>query len=296
MDNASLKQVVCFGEILWDVLPGGAKPGGAPMNVAYHLKKLGLQPTIITRVGEDEYGTRLIELMRQHGIATTYFQTDPVHSTGMVYAEPNENHEVTYDIVYPAAWDFITKDEATEHALQSADYFIYGSLITRGEQSKSTLFQLLELAKTKVLDINLRPPFFNQTLIEQLMQQVDILKLNESELALIAGWYNDAADIKEQLRFLQDKFQVPTVIVTRGGDGAILNLNGALYEHPGYKVQVADTVGSGDAFLAGMLYKLSQNTPPQQALNFASAIGALVASYSGAWPDYKVEEITALMR
>ena len=99
--------VVCFGEILWDILPTGAKPGGAPMNVAYHLKKLGIDPLLIARVGLDDYGRRLIDLLGNAGIDTDYSQMDTTKETGIVYAKPNEFDEVVYDIVYPVAWDFM---------------------------------------------------------------------------------------------------------------------------------------------------------------------------------------------
>ena len=105
------KAVVCFGEILWDVLPSGAKPGGAPMNVAYHLKKLGVDPLLITRVGLDDYGRKLIDLLGNAGIDTDFCQIDGTRETGVVYAKPNEFNEVVYDIVYPVAWDFIESED-----------------------------------------------------------------------------------------------------------------------------------------------------------------------------------------
>src|SRR3982751_1498821 len=107
MEPSSQLQVVCFGEVLWDILPQGALPGGAPMNVAYHLKKLGNNPALITNIGLDDYGKKLVGLLEASGVSTEYFHIDYNHSTGLVYAKPNEHNEVTYDIVYPVAWDFI---------------------------------------------------------------------------------------------------------------------------------------------------------------------------------------------
>src|SRR5579875_669153 len=172
-------QVVCFGEILWDILPTGAKPGGAPMNVAYHLRQLGYQPALITRIGNDDYGGQLLTLLTQYGVDTAYIQTDKHHNTGLVYAQPGAQHEMTYDIVYPAAWDYIQWHQTLELLVQQAAYFVYGSLVTRNGTSKNTLFRLLEMAPKRVLDINLRTPFYSQAIVEQLLQRVDILKLNE---------------------------------------------------------------------------------------------------------------------
>jgi fructokinase len=119
--------------------------------------------------------------------------------------------------------------------------------------------------------------------------------LNESELSLLAEWYGDYSTMVEQIKIVQDELDIPFVIVTRGEHGAMINAQGSIYEHPGYKVLVADTVGSGDAFLAGFLYQTLEGAPVQQALNFACACGALVASYAGACPNYQVSEIKQFM-
>src|SRR2546423_1983690 len=112
MESLSQHQVVCFGEVLWDIVPSGALPGGAPMNVAYHLKKLGTNPALITKIGLDNYGEKLVNILAASGVTTEYFYVDYERPTGLVYANVNDHHEVIYDIVYPSAWDFIEwKDE-----------------------------------------------------------------------------------------------------------------------------------------------------------------------------------------
>jgi len=107
MKQSSQAEVVCFGEVLWDILPSGPLPGGAPMNVAYHLKKLGTAAALISRVGVDNYGKDLIKIFSLQGLSTEYVDVDYEHETGLVYANPNEHNEVVYDIVFPSAWDFI---------------------------------------------------------------------------------------------------------------------------------------------------------------------------------------------
>ncbi len=287
-------QVVCYGEILWDVLPSGELPGGAPMNVFYHLNKLGLMSALITRIGKDERGEKLKALLNQHSITTNYVQEDEQQPTSIVQATIKENNEVVYDIVYPTAWDFIHWEDRFSGLIAQAPFFVFGSLSARSEISRNTLFRLLEGANTKVLDINLRPPHYNPSTIEALLQQAAILKLNENELPLLAGWYHKTEREREQAQVLQDRFQIPAIIVTKGGAGALLNKEGKFYEHGGYKVKVADTVGSGDAFLAGFLAKTAAGATTDEALAFANAMGAFMATQKGACPQYDLSSVQAL--
>ena len=126
-----------------------------------------------------------------------------------------------------------------------------------------------------------------------MLHSADILKLNEHELPLIAGWFGATEGDETQVRFLQDRFSIDTLIVTRGGDGAIVLSNDTLYRHPGYPVTVADTVGSGDAFLAGFLAKTNEGKPIPERLQFANALGAFIASKEGACPVYRVEDVAS---
>ena len=288
------KKIVCFGEILWDLLPTGAVPGGAPMNVAYHIRKLGLNPDIVTRVGIDDAGKNLIDLLSKSGVSTEHIQLDYDIPTGIVNATANEHGEMSYDIVAPAAWDFIVLDDGTVQLVKDAGHFIFGSLVNRNAVSRNTLFALLEIADQKVLDINLRPPHFNRRLVEDLLNRADIVKMNISELELITGWFATYKNIRERIGIIQEKFQIPCIIITMGGDGAMLNMDGKIYKHPGYVVNVADTIGSGDAFLAAFLFKQLNHYGPKESLEFASALGALVASKTGGWPDYEVSDIQRL--
>jgi fructokinase len=277
------------------VLPSGEKPGGAPMNVAYHLQKLGMNPAVISKIGDDERGRRLMNLLTNQQVCVDYIQKDEEHATGIVNATIQPNNEVTYEIIHPVAWDFIEHEERLAGLIQQAHFFVFGSLITRHQKSRETLFQLLELAKNKVLDINLRPPHFNQNTVETLMQKSTILKLNEHELPLISGWYKDLKEEVEQVQLLQDRFKLDTIVVTKGGEGALLNLAGKIYNHPGYKVTVADTVGSGDAFLAGFLSKTATGASPEDTLQFANGMGAFMASQSGACPPYELLQVQHLI-
>jgi fructokinase len=288
--------VACIGEILWDLLPSGAKPGGAPMNVAYHLKKLGMQPAMISRIGKDEWGKKMLGILNDNGLTTDYIQLDQDHPTGIVNATVGENNEVSYEIVHPVAWDFIEAEERVFGIVKNAEYFIYGSLAARDEVSKKTIFALIESASCKVLDINFRPPHFSQAVAKHLLNTADILKLNEHELPLIAGWCSKFQDMDDQVRCIQDHFSIPEIIVTCGSMGAMICHQGKIVKHGGYKVKVADTVGSGDAFLAGYISQRKKAADAQTRLEFANAMGAFIASKNGACPQYEVREVYELMR
>jgi fructokinase len=287
--------VICYGEILWDLLPTGEVPGGAPMNVAYHLNKLGHPPAVITRIGRDERGNKLVQLLEGKNISTSFVQLDKLLPTGIVYATPNEHHEMEYDIVAPVAWDVIEWNDELPGLFNDQNYFVYGSLIARNLTSRDTLFRLLEIASNKILDINLRPPHYDNKLLQDLLLKANIAKLNFAELNIISSWFGEYSSTEDKMNILMDKFQLGTVIVTKGGDGAMININGKVYSHPGFKVVVQDTVGSGDSFLAAIISGLIEKRAPSEILEFACAVGALVTSKKGGWPDYELEDIQALI-
>jgi fructokinase len=295
LENLSNHNVVCFGEVLWDLLPDKSLPGGAPMNVAYHLKKLGSNPALITRIGLDDYGKKLVDILSKSGLSMEFFQMDYDHSTGLVHARPNEYHEVIYDIVLPSAWDFIEWNDAISDVVKQAEFFVYGSLTSRSKASRETLYQLLDVARKKVLDINLRPPHYNRSGVEYLLSKTDILKVNKAELELVTGWFSQFESTEDRIKILQDQFNITTIIVTMGGDGSMVNDNGHIHYNTGYKVVVADTIGSGDAYLAGFLHQRLNATSVGDSLSFASGLGALIATYPGACPNYETAEVNALI-
>jgi fructokinase len=285
------RTIVCFGEVLWDILPSGPRPGGAPMNVAYHLHKQGVNTRLITKIGNDEQGRELRGVFSDRGLCTDFFQVDNVYETGKVYAQPNEFNEVLYDIVYPAAWDFIELEEQAKKIVSESTYFVYGSLAARNKVSRNTLYDLLEFAKNRVLDINLRAPHFDKDTITYLLNKAHAAKLNIAELELITDWYGSAKTTVDGMQLLQDEFNIESVIVTRGAEGAMINYKGQLFEHSGYEVAVEDTIGSGDAFLAAFLGSLDSDDNINKALFNASRLGAYIATRSGACPDYTINDV-----
>jgi fructokinase len=287
--------IVCFGEILWDFLPKGKLAGGAPVNVAYHLKMLGKNPAIISRIGSDNSGKELIQLLKIKDIETGFIQTDEVIETGKVLVKIKENNEAAYEIVKPVAWDFIELCEEIISVVKAGKYFVFGSLITRSKKSRDTLFSCLDLAQKKVFDVNLRPPYFDKKILKELLERSDVLKLNAAELQLISGWYNKYKNDEDKIKWLKERFQIETIIVTKGHAGAVLYINNLFYYHNGYSVSVADTVGSGDAFLAAIISKLIDKVSAAEALDSANALGAFVASCPGGCPEYEMKNVISLI-
>lgn len=287
--------IVCFGEVLWDMLPSGKVAGGAPMNVAYHANQLGIPAQIISKIGKDDLGKNLIEFLNQKGVDTKLVQIDYTFPTGTVNVALDANGSPSYEIIEPVAWDYIHADTANKTAVKTAEAFVFGSLSARNETSRNTLFELLNLAKLKVFDVNLRPLFYTKALLVQLFNQADIVKMNDEELEIIGKWLeindtevNTAIQIKNHFRWQQ-------LIVTRGAKGAWLFNKDGIISSPGITIQVQDTIGSGDSFLAAFLSKYLQKEVPEKCLQFASATGAYVATKKGGTPEFSDTQIWELI-
>jgi fructokinase len=150
----------------------------------------------------------------------------------------------------------------------------------------------LDHANFKVFDVNLRAPFYSFELLAELMLKANFVKFNDDELDLIAKNLNSGhASIEDNVQFMAQKFDISHICVTRGGEGAILYIDGQFYFNSGYPIVVKDTVGAGDSFLAALVYKITHKTHPQDALDFACAVGALVAGSEGANPKLLESDI-----
>ncbi|WP_400191327.1 carbohydrate kinase [Hymenobacter sp. B81] len=288
--------IVCYGEMLWDLLPSGPSPGGAPLNVALHLLQQGLQPQLVSRVGDDGPGRELRRFAGQQGLDLGFVQPDAAQPTGTVRVQVGNWQEVGYDIVAPVAWDFIEYTEELGSLAAAADVLVYGSLAARSEGSFATLQRLLPLSRLPVLDVNLRPPHYARERLEWLLQRARVVKLNHHELREISDWYAPGLDEAAGMRNLLARFGWQLLVVTRGEHGAAaLTDDGLLVEQAGFPVVVQDTIGSGDAFLATLLRHWLQAADVQEALRRACAVGALVATYHGATPPITQAEVDRML-
>jgi fructokinase len=291
------KSVICFGEVLWDILPTGQQPGGAPFNVAVHLHQLGQPVELISRVGDDELGRELLAFIESKGLSTAHVQQGHTHLTGVVKANVDDANEVVYKIVQPVAWDYIQYEPALAELVAQADVLVYGSLVARQAGSRETLYRLLENAQFRVFDVNLRPPHYTKEITKYLLDKSHLVKMNHHELAEIMEWFGRGPvhDRAEAMQWLAERYQLQAVCVTCGADGAMLWTGGRLYRAPGLPVQVRDTIGSGDAFLAALLKGWLAAEEPEAMLRFACAAGALVATHQGATPTITATDVAELL-
>ena len=288
------RKIICFGEMLWDVFPDGEVAGGAPMNVALNLKHLGMDVEMISRLGKDEHGQKLKEFVKEYGLPLAQIQEDEVHTTGKVIVNNLDKENIKYEIIEPAAWDFITLTDENLGLVQEAKALIFGSLGVRNEESWKTLYHLVHQPLLTVFDINLRAPYIDFYKIDSLLGYTDILKINEDELEILADFFElkRGGDLAEKLcRSLEEEYPIETICITLGSQGAMMYQNGQFTRHQGYKVEVQDTVGAGDAFLSGFVKMYLEGKKPQEILDFACKLGAYVATQKGGTPMYSLEEV-----
>jgi fructokinase len=288
------KRVLCFGEVLWDTFPEGKKPGGAPMNVALHLRQQGIDARMASRIGQDKAGRELKDFLQTNNLYSELIQTDERLPTCEVTVQLDGQQQATYTIPYPVSWDNIQPEASLLEAAQASDVIVFGSLACRHQPSRETLIELLRNGALKVFDVNIRPPHFNMDHLKVLGGMAHILKMNAEELDMLAGTELAHLSQKEKITFIADYMGCPTICITRGDRGAMVLMNGHFYEHPGYKVDVIDTVGAGDAFLATFIAGFLKDERPEKLLQNACAIGAFVAGSRGANPTYDSQKISII--
>jgi fructokinase len=291
-----MAQITCFGEVLMDVFPTHKKIGGAPLNVAVRLQSFGNAIAMISSVGADKKGNKIVDFIQKNNLNSEGLQVDEQLKTGNVKVSLNSKGSATYDIKFPRAWDQIQLTEKAKNITKEADAFVFGSLVARNEVSRNTLYELLKIANYKIFDVNLRPPYYTIEILSYLMNQANFIKFNDEEIFEIAKDLNfESTSLEENIQFIAATTQTKSICVTKGKHGAILYYHDAFYYNKGYHIKVVDTVGAGDSFLASLITKLLKKESPQKALDFACAVGALVAGSEGANPAIKVEDVNKFL-
>ncbi len=287
-DASTENQVVCFGEILWDMLPEGRQLGGAPLNVCYHLRQQGINSTIITQTGDDQPGRDIRKLLQQKGIDQQYCLLSAHYPTSTVDVLVDADQHISYTIREQVAWDYIIVNADLERCVAESSMLVFGSLIARNPVSRNTLLKLIQKSAFRVFDINLRKPHYDREIIFELLQKTNLLKLNGEELSIITGWLPDRnLSENDPIQQLFETFpSVKEIIVTQGAAGAVYYSHHHTQKVQGVKVRVKDTVGSGDAFLAGFLTARIRGSALSEALEHAVLLSAFVAAHAGACPEY----------
>lgn len=291
-----MSDVVCFGEVLWDLLPHGRFLGGAPLNVAYHLRRLGRAPLLVSAVGSGELGTEALARIERAGLTTRAITRHATLPTGSVEVGLDALGQASYEIHRPVAWDEIaTQPGETE---RDSAAFVFGSLALRGAPNRKTLRAWLQAtAGPKVCDLNLRPPFDAIGELEEFIRGCTLLKVNGDEARTLAPHDLKAAGVEAQAAHLAAKYACEMVCVTLGAEGALLWRGGKAYRASSPTVKVRDTIGAGDSFTAALLDGiLRAETKPdwEMLLARACALGAFVASRDGAQPEYAPADVPGL--
>lgn len=288
------KIVLSFGEVLWDLLPGGEVLGGAPFNFAYRVHSLKYPSMMISRLGNDDYGERAWDKILHLGMDTQFVQRDDRKPTGTVNITLGANNEPDYFIVPDVAYDDIEcTDEMLEWAAK-ADCICFGTLAQRTEKSRKTLLQILRNSPdaVKLLDINLRKNCHTPEIIAQSLEQADLLKLNQDEARYLSQLFSLPVDIPEFCAAAIERWTLSQCIVTLGECGVFARSSDetAVYA-PGYQIRLIDPCGSGDAFTAGFIDRYFRGKTLEECCQFGNVLGALVATQQGATVPISLEEI-----
>jgi fructokinase len=283
-------RIIAFGEMLWDCLPSGRFPGGAPFNVAYHLRQLGQRPLVVSAVGDDAAGGELVNYVASRGVEVHAISRHASLPTGTGTAAIDGEGAASYTFLQPAAWDAIKLDAATREAASGARALVFGSLAQRSEANRAQLDELLSLLPAgaeRVFDVNLRPPFDDLDLVARYAMRATFLKFNHDEAARVARMrHSGTGETEADARILAHRFGAEVVCITAAERGAGVLYHDEWFWCYGKAVDVVDTVGAGDAFLAALLRARLRRDDMAVALRSACRLGEWVASQAGATPEY----------
>ena len=292
---------ISIGEVLWDVVGETEHLGGAPFNFSAHLSKLGHHVSFVSAVGADARGQRILDCMVRMGLSTRYVRQVSDRATGAVTVTLSQDGQPEYVIHRPAAYDFpqLTGPELAELMSPPPDWIYYGTLLQMSPSAKELTMRLLDAGSgaRRFYDVNLRRGCWEPALVQELMERATIVKLNEDEAAEVARPFSQRLGSLEGFcRAFAAKFGWEGVCITRGARGCVLFLGGEYVEADGYPIEVADTVGAGDAFAAAFVHGFSSGWAPSRIADFANRVGAIVASRRGAIPSWSLAEAERLRR
>lgn len=287
--------MICFGEIIWDCLPKGRVLGGAQLNMSVQMHNIELEPVMVSAVGKDELGDEMLREVSALGLDVSSIAQIDKYPTSRVEITLDDEGKASYDIKMPVAWDAIPITE--EHLSIAADKgVIFGSMAQRmNDDSYVNLDKLLEVSKVNFFDANFRLPFTTKELLSKYLPITDIFKVNDEELPLLMTWISKNLSENDALNHLAEAYDIKHIILTKGADGSKILSEGVIYEHPGYNVDVEDTVGCGDAFTAGFVYGLEKGMKMSDTIKFASALSGVVAGKKGGCCKVELDEVENLL-
>jgi fructokinase len=282
-------RALVLGEVLWDRFPDSTRLGGAALNFAAHFKRLRHAPLLMSAVGTDAPGEEARRAIVALGLDTTFLHTTDRFRTGSATVRIGPGEQTSFAIERPAAYDAVELSEGgiRQIVIWNPAWFYYGTLFPSCTQARSVLHQLLNAVPNaaRFYDLNLRPGFESAELVDELLRTADVVKLNERELRFVHERLDFPADPEGFCRAGSERYQWRAACVTLGARGCAMLLGEDYVEAPGFHVDVADPVGTGDAFAAAFIHGIVSNWSVADIASFANRVGALVASTRGAIPD-----------
>ena len=280
--------IVGLGEILWDMLPSGKALGGAPANFAYHAQELGGSSVVVSCVGNDELGREIISSLENLDMTSELLSVDKVHPTGVVSVTINKEMKPSYRIQEEVAWDYIPETPLLRELASKSEAVCFGTVAQRLHLSRMTIqtfLRLMEHDSIRVFDINLRQNFYTYEVIKTSLDMANVLKLNENELSVVKKILRLKGNEKKILNELSRKYSLRLIALTKGIEGSILYSDGKISKHEGYRVEIGDTVGAGDAFVAALVTGLLRGYELDDLNNKANRVASYICSKHGATPS-----------
>lgn len=297
-NGASRPSVVALGEVLWDIFEHSRQLGGAALNFAAHAKRLGHDTSLISAVGADSLGEEAAGAIAALGLDTSFLQRTARFPTGTAQVQLGPGDRTRFVIERPAAYDAfcISDEDIGQLSRRSPAFFYYGTLFPSTPEGEAILRTLLDAlpAAIRLYDLNLRPGFDSKPLVTQLLARANVVKLNEEELQSVHQFTGLPVSFEEFCREGARQFGWNAVGITLGSRGCAMLACGEYVEAGGHAIDVADTVGAGDAFTAAFMHGLISQWPVAKIAAFANRVGALVASRRGAIPHWTIQEAVEL--
>jgi fructokinase len=286
--NPRCRTIVGIGEALWDLLPNERHIGGAPLNFSYVCSLLGERALVLSRIGNDALGNELIHEMSRRDVDMSCVQQDAALPTGTAAVALSADGQPVFEIRQPAAWDAFELTAAWDRMAEQADAVCFGTLAQRSAQSRATIRAFLGKIRSgciAIFDVNLRSPFYSREVIVDSLEMATIAKFNETEFDEVASMVGlSGAVTPENLQTFARRFELDLVCATRGSRGSLLANPFEAFEHPGFSVDIRDTIGAGDAFAAAVAHCWLSKADLEQTSDIANRWAAWVASRPGGMP------------
>jgi fructokinase len=281
--------IISIGEILYDIFPGYKRIGGAPFNFSYHLLKLGMPVYLLSKIGTDEPGRDILNLLELNGFDTRHIQQTSLYNTGQVMVTFDTKGNPSFDILKDQAYDYIDFDSGIMSTLgQKPDLIYFGTLAQRTEKGHKAIQRILSARSQGthcLYDINLRPDCFHEKIIRASLRQSDVVKMNIEELFLIKSLLDLSNSNNTAVEYLMDHYEIKMISLTKGKDGSELFTPSGSHQLKKDPIEVTgDSVGAGDAYASILALGYLNNWPPDQILERATDLAERVCTLKGAIP------------